>query len=204
MRRVLGAWGGLWRFVASFLLAASGVGGFAGWHLLSGMRLEVCGLGGNLDGCRLYLACNHAFVMYRPLFHLALYAYCVHIVGKAGGTEMEKTFTCDDCGKEKPTQKEGGTGYGKTKDGKVVCYDCCALRDKADMVERGNTTLYLVGHEVTNWPGTLRFPVTSLRAFRHPFSRHAVMAYFDGPDGSRWSAKNIGDTQIAHCRRLKG
>lgn len=112
-----------------------------------------------------------------------------------------RDFFCDDCRKVKPCASDGGTGYGRNGN-LMICYDCCALRDKAGMVEHGKATLYLVGSEVTNWPGTLRFPVHGSYAFNHPFSRHAVMAYFTGPDGKRWSAKNIGDSQIAHCRRL--
>lgn len=115
-------------------------------------------------------------------------------------------FECCDCHQVKPMQSSGGTGYAVTDNDLLVCYDCCAIRDTDRMKRDGRATLYLVkeqaGWFVTNWPGTLQFPAYDVRRFRHPFA-DARIAYFHGPDGKRWSAKNIGDQQIAHCRALK-
>lgn len=113
---------------------------------------------------------------------------------------------CGQCGA--PFMASGfGKGYGVRPDGMRICYACCADNDRKDMVQYRRATLYLVkrgaGHYVTNWPGTLSFPVTQVQRFRHPFAREAWLAYFKGPDGKLWSAKNIGDSQIAHCRALK-
>ena len=115
----------------------------------------------------------------------------------------------------------GSPGYGVRPDGTRICYECCADDDRKQMIEGdGRITLYLVETtkvdrmacgldkpkvwEITNWPGTLRLRCYGPpKSFHHPFARHAVMAYFRGPDGKTWSAKNVGDNQIAHCRRLK-
>jgi hypothetical protein len=127
---------------------------------------------------------------------------------------MSDTFHCDDCGQDKPRKREGGTGYASTPDGRTVCYDCCAIRDKAEMIREGRATLYLsravavqssptdrAAWVVTNWPGTLRFVPRNVRRFNHPFAREAWVGEFTGPDGKLWRFKNIGDSQIAHCRR---
>jgi hypothetical protein len=74
-------------------------------------------------------------------------------------------MNCDKC--RKPIVATGcGAGYGT--DGKEkYCYACCGEADRADMIATGCATMYLTGspdgtpkiQEVTNWPGTLRFPV---------------------------------------------
>ena len=116
---------------------------------------------------------------------------------------------CDECFRALPINPPGAftTGYGISRDGVVCCYDCCAKHDKASMLADGRAVLYLAKQEggswaITNWPGSLSFPARGVRKMRHPWARTARIAYFTGPDGHEWSAKNIGDSQIAHCRRL--
>lgn len=46
----------------------------------------------------------------------------------------------------------GGAGYGTTRDGKKVCYACCAANDRADMIATGCATLYLVLRTVPRMP----------------------------------------------------
>lgn len=84
------------------------------------------------------------------------------------------------------------------------------------MIKTGEATLYfshggsdaigcvMPDHmpEITNWPGTLRFTARGVRRFRHPFAREAWLGQFTGPDDKLWRFKNIGDTQIADCRRV--
>lgn len=116
-------------------------------------------------------------------------------------------FTCVDCKQEKPVQTDGGTGYAKDSYGSHVCYDCCAERDRDHMRNHEKTVLYLDHdkREIVNWPGTLRMPVREMRRFFHAFA-HEGKAYcgsFIGPDGKVWLFKNIGDSQIAHCRRSR-
>lgn len=120
------------------------------------------------------------------------------------------TFHCTDCGQDKPRQTEGGTGYAIYADtadaDALVCYACCAIRDRAKLATADRMTLYLTSedgkHTISNWPGTLKLPATA-RRFRHPFAREAWCGSFR-IDGVRWLFKNIGDSQIAHCRRAKG
>jgi hypothetical protein len=118
-------------------------------------------------------------------------------------------FECGDCHLVKPVPTGvGGTGYasGPTdKPDALICYDCCAIRDRAEMQERGIAVLYFTRHDGTasigNWPGTLKFPVATYRAFRHPFARQAYHGTFTGPDGKLWRFRNVGDSEVAHCRR---
>lgn len=112
---------------------------------------------------------------------------------------------CDICGRH--CRAHGcGTGYGVAPDGRRVCYVCCADSDRAYMLEHGRITLYLdtTGARVTNWPGTLAFRTGPIRRGRHNIARWQYCAWFTGPDGATWIARQYGDdTQIAHCRRLK-
>lgn len=118
-------------------------------------------------------------------------------------------FVCFDCGQTKPRQTDGGTGYATFTDVMAqvpVCYACCALRDAEYMKRNARITLYFMYKDkgmVTNWPGTLQFNARNVRRFNHPFAREAYLGEFTGPDGKLWRFKNIGDSEIAHCRRAK-
>lgn len=58
---------------------------------------------------------------------------------------------------------------------------------------------------VTNWPGTLTFDLTYAKAGLHHRAETRYDVWFKGPDGSRWHGVQYGEnTQICHCRRLKG
>lgn len=117
-----------------------------------------------------------------------------------------------ECG-HAPTPRPPGsisTGYGIAPDGARHCFACCADRDRADMIETGRAVLYLVSKhdeplEVTNWPGSLRFPVMGSNTSKHGggFGSQRTDAWFTGPDGKLWHAVNRGDNQLARCRRLK-
>ncbi len=132
------------------------------------------------------------------------------------------TFTCCKCGKTKPVQTSGGTGYAGSEYHKV-CYDCCAIEDKEYMLKEGKITLYLtggIGHDkdgrkmvsatwfgethVSNWPGILKFTVEHIRLGYHNFARYRYDVWFKGPDGFEWHGVQYGDnTQICHCKRTK-
>lgn len=85
------------------------------------------------------------------------------------------------------------------------------------MIETGRATLYLTvtsgvissyrsatHGKITNWPGSLSFPCI-VRKGRHNIARVRYDANFAGPDGNRWHGVQYGDnTQIIHCKRLKG
>lgn len=115
-----------------------------------------------------------------------------------------------DCG-HTAIPKGCTTGYGTDPEtGETHCFACCALRDRAAMVEDGRATLYLCDGEpgqrstVTNWPGTLRFEVNARCNGRHNIARVRYDVWFRGPDGKPWWGVQYGDnTQICHCRRVK-
>src|SRR3990167_8673081 len=111
-----------------------------------------------------------------------------------------------DCGHPPSEHSEITTGYGTDKDGKKHCYACCADNDRKAMIADGRATLYLIGkpgeHEITNWPGSLRFNPFRVRKGRHNMARTRYDAWFTGPDGKKWHGVQYGEnTQIAHCKR---
>ena len=119
--------------------------------------------------------------------------------------------TCDNCTAEIVKENGmAGVGYGVTPDGKKHCYACCAEMDRATMTRDGRITLYLTGSparradKVTNWPGSLSFRVLWWKEGRAGFGGKSVSAYFEGPDGALWLARNQGAdwNQIARCQRL--
>lgn len=134
-------------------------------------------------------------------------------------TEPIDANTILDCG-HKPTQSGGcGTGYGRDNDNKTWCYECCGWLDRADMIETGKQLLYFTGpgvaplvhdnrpYQITNWPGTLLITPTRVRrskgwGFGHSYEVFHV--WFTGPDGKPWIGRNAGNSQLLHCRRLKG
>ncbi len=141
---------------------------------------------------------------------------------------MTDTVTICDCGHPPTPQKPGscGTGYGRDSAGKTACYACCAAKDRADMIETGRATLYLVSRPnpspatvgsdmnaraerhwfVVNWPGSLEFKCFP-RIVHSPngggFGAQRTDAWFPGPDGFVWHAINRGDNDIARCKRTK-
>lgn len=137
---------------------------------------------------------------------------------------MVITNYCDYCGEVKSHESDFTTGYATNKDGKKLCFDCCAVEDKKYMIEHGNskglplyltpaknppTTPRLAGetygtYEVTNWPGTLRFKCNKPKKNYHNIAGHRYDVWFDGPDGFLWHGVNYGEnTQIVHCKRTK-
>jgi hypothetical protein len=123
-----------------------------------------------------------------------------------------------DCGHPPSEHTVTTMGYVRGADGRTYCYDCCADRERAAMIETGRATLYLTidtqttgagqritrGYVVTDWPGRLRFPARYVRTGRHNIARVRRDFDFTGPDGFRWVGVQYGDnTEIAHCRRTK-
>lgn len=119
-------------------------------------------------------------------------------------------FKCSVCGTIKKTPHGTcGTGYGRDPEtDNLVCYACCAVRDRARMVETGKIHLYLTMPEdgaatVGNWPGTLTFTCGPVRKGRHNVAGVRYDTWFTGPGGARWHAVQYGNnTQIAHCKRV--
>ena len=127
--------------------------------------------------------------------------------------ETYHSFFCDGCQQTKLHKGAYDCGYGMV-DGKRYCYACCAARDSATLVADGHNRqgiplYHSKGQDglwyVTNWPGTLRFPIFSQVRKRGPFGRPTVYFSFTGPDSKRWSGFQCGDNNdLAHVRRLKG
>ena len=121
------------------------------------------------------------------------------------------TFTCIDCQHTLPAHPSGGTGYAFSGETERVCYACVAKRDAQTMSQDGHSNrlpLYLSKQDgrwtVTNWPGTLRFPVLHCTTGHHNIARTQTTVRFVAPDGHWWSGRQYGDnTTIVHCRRTK-
>jgi hypothetical protein len=109
-----------------------------------------------------------------------------------------------DCGHPPTKDKTIGLGYGTDKHNKKHCYTCCATQDKEAMLKDGRITLYLTDKAVTNWPGTMSFPITRQKTGRHNIARVRYDVWFRGPDGYMWHGVQYGDnTQLCHCKRTK-
>lgn len=112
-----------------------------------------------------------------------------------------------DCGHGPSPHEIITTGYGQDNDGKTFCYECCAAKDRASMIEDGRATLYLTKdgdrYKVSNWPGSLRFDVDYVRKGRHNIAGCRYDVWFTGPDGRNWHGVQYGEqTQILHCRAI--
>lgn len=126
-----------------------------------------------------------------------------------------KNFYCSQCKEEKPRQTIGGTGYAIKGNGHKICYQCCAIIDRQEMIEEGKIVLYHMPADgskpwnhgkITNWPGTLSFPVSGSSKSFHNFAGKDGRTdfWFKGPDGHIWHGYQIGHyNQIAHCKRTK-
>ena len=114
-------------------------------------------------------------------------------------------FECSKCGKTKVSFSTFTTGYGVDRStNKPVCYACCAEDDKKQMREKGKIMLYLSGDKVTNWPGSLSFPVQYQTKGRHNIASTRYDVWFNF-EGKVWHGVQYGDmTQIVHCAATKG
>lgn len=97
----------------------------------------------------------------------------------------------------------------------AVCYTCCGKHDAERMQKDGRITLYLskaapgefsgAPWKVSNWPDSLRFPVWGVRKSYHNFAgRDGRVDFWFTAFGREWHGVQIGDTQIARCRAVKG
>ena len=120
-------------------------------------------------------------------------------------------FTCDECGQHIVHKSDLTTGYAIDGQNRKICYECSADIDRQSMVETGHSRhlpLYLTisdgKHEVTNWPGTLRFRATHHRTGRHNLGGTRTDVWFVGPDGYIWHGVQISEqSQVCHCKRTK-
>lgn len=125
-----------------------------------------------------------------------------------------------ECGHPESPHFSFTRGYGKDANGNRHCYDCCAESDRQSMIDTGRGVLYLTIRDeispaggnygdkigtLTNWPGSLTFQTGRIRKGYHNIAGVRYDTWFRGPDGHKWHAVQYGDnTQIAHCKRVKG
>ena len=100
-----------------------------------------------------------------------------------------------------------GGQFGKDKDGRTHYYDCCSKQVRQEMKDTGRICLYLDESVepalVSNWLGTLRFPVRNMRKGRHNIARVRYDFNFRANE-EEWYGTVYGNwTQVAHCRRYK-
>lgn len=113
-------------------------------------------------------------------------------------------FACSQCGISKPVPAgDCGTGYARTRKGALVCYACCGVNDRRQLVRESHSTLYLSGGTVSNWPGTLKIPAFTKQTRHNWRDVQRTDCWFTGPDGRQWHGVNLGDNQIVRCRKLK-
>lgn len=124
--------------------------------------------------------------------------------------------TCDSCRKDCIPSGITDNGYGTYNNGDILCFACCAERDKAVMRKTGRAVLYLKSGEfpkhyyganyadgkVVNWPGTLSIPCRIKKGSHNiAGTRYDVWFIFEGHN---WHGVQYGEnTQICRCRRLK-
>jgi hypothetical protein len=110
-----------------------------------------------------------------------------------------------ECGHSESPHSEFTTGYGTDINGDKYCYACCADEDRRLMREVGEWTGYLVGGTITNWPGSLKLPVTHVKhSHGYGFGTHYQVTTGNfNFEGHIWSFRNAGDMQIARCKRTK-
>jgi len=149
----------------------------------------------------------------------------------APGWTSYKIFKCGQCQRIRQSTDALTTGYGTDAEGRIFCYECAADNDRAEMETRGEITLYLVKregkrrpegaraytsrvdaagqriytwHEVTNWPGSLSFPVYHLTKGRHNMAGTRYDFCFQDHTGAHWYGTQYGEnSQVARCKRRK-
>jgi len=127
----------------------------------------------------------------------------------------EHRFKCFKCKRDKTHTSDFTTGYGEDAKSRKFCWSCIGEMDWRTMREKGhskNLPLYLTAHDglvgkgkVTNWPGTLSFPIRGLHKGAHNIAGTRYDFWFTDKDGQTWHGVQYGEyTQIAHCRRVRG
>lgn len=140
----------------------------------------------------------------------------------ASDTVSWSLFTCDQCGEHGKHKSGFSTGYGTNDDGQKVCFACCGVNDRRDLLALpigGKTWLYLSSEinenlaglnnseyyrefYVTNWPGTLKIKVRRPSEGRHNFAGKRYDLWFD-LEGRRFHGVQYGDsTQVLHIKRI--
>ena len=121
---------------------------------------------------------------------------------------MEEKIYCADCGRLCVPDKVS-PGYGIWENDKKVCFECCARRDRENLMklEPGEKyVLYLVENNgawfVSNWPGTFKITVHP-RTGRHNMAgvRRSVWFMLGGHNFYGVQYGNMSD--ILRVKRIK-
>ncbi len=120
---------------------------------------------------------------------------------------MKHEFTCSQCGEHKIHENNISTGYGIDKEGNKVCFDCCGKNDMEilkNLPKGEKMCLYLDTKQmyITNWPGSLKLKVWSIRKGRHNIAGNRYDTWFN-LGKQNYHAVQYGDmTQICHIKKV--
>jgi len=117
-----------------------------------------------------------------------------------------KTYICSQCKKE--CKSDGvGTGYGRNKNNKKVCYSCCGDNDKRDLLNSkigDKFIFYFSGGVVTNWPSSLVIKPNYVKKGGHNWWNCERHDFWFVLEGKQFWGYQIGpNTEIAHIKRIK-
>ena len=116
-------------------------------------------------------------------------------------------FRCSCCGEIKPFPfSGGGTGYALNHQNEFVCYECCGKNDAEQLKADRKGHLYFCGDKVSNWPGTLSFPVHHRSYSFHNFAgRNGRCDFWFTAFGANWHGVCIGKhNQLSRVRQING
>lgn len=117
-------------------------------------------------------------------------------------------FKCHICHELKAMVQNSYQLYAELPGGHRICPDCLGRMDATNMILKGSAALYLTIVDdskayVSNFFGTIVFPVTKISKGKHNIAKTQTNIRFIGPDNVEWYGTNYGDeTQVVHCARL--
>ena len=88
---------------------------------------------------------------------------------------METTKFICDCGHPESEHLDITRGYATNKDGKTICYECCAEMDREYLRKNGKLSGYFTTDECrksqfSNWPGSFILYAKDVRKSWHNFA----------------------------------
>jgi hypothetical protein len=116
---------------------------------------------------------------------------------------MEKV-SCDCCGAACiPTGCT--TGYGKTPDGRRLCFPCCDQWQRLDFSAADKFSAYVSGDgkAVTTWTGGKLAIVAGMSRHRGGFGGEYFTVQAVAPNGARWYGRGGGAGMYVNLRRAK-
>lgn len=130
--------------------------------------------------------------------------------------------TCSMCKAHIFPKKFGVVYKGKRK--QYLCFGCCADVDRERMKNEGKATMYLQyvspchnpqftsgginltasEYVVSNWTGSLTMVTTKVQVGRHNMTGRRWDVWFRMNDQKWWGVSYGNNTQLLHCKRIKG